>query len=464
MRLKLMKAAYVSMLIIALLAISAATSLATDYYVDGSNGDDSNSGLRAQDAWKTITHALQAVEPSASSPATIHVAAGTYAASTNGESFPLVLNSYTALVGEGPGTTVLDAEHLGGIIRLEGASQATITSLCLDRASGDPALYCCDTFITVTDCHIQNNREAEAIFCRSQSKNPRRDRIMGSLTLRGCRINNNAARHHSIISKSGLDVLFALEWCAIEGNTTSRSIITHSGALIAHGIVESCTIRGNTASAAIIYACGYFNYLDVSRCLIERNSCGSVIWASGVRLLHSIIRDNHADRVLDLYDYYGVFRGCVIESNEMRAELFRSHGEFGWLIAIPELFLDDCLIARNTCGEGALFKTVDQYGCRFGSSLAPLADSSGSGRIQIHRCSMANNHGGARDALNTSKRSIYGVGDSIDIQDCVFQGNAVALHHYYIYDTRMKPWPCNVDHCCLEEEFEGEGNFVADPM
>ena len=117
-----------------LLLILSVRSPAMDYYVDAVNGDDANTGLAADQAWKTITHAV-----SEATPGTIHIAAGTYAASTNGETFPLVLKSLTTLLGAGADRTVLDAEHLAGAVfakrrigvRIQGLWTVSYTHLTL---------------------------------------------------------------------------------------------------------------------------------------------------------------------------------------------------------------------------------------------------------------------------------------------------------------------------------------------
>jgi hypothetical protein len=70
-------------------------------YVNGSTGSDSaNNGGAPTCAFKTITAAIAA----APANATIHVAAGTYAA---GETFPLVLANGRSLVGAGASTTTI---------------------------------------------------------------------------------------------------------------------------------------------------------------------------------------------------------------------------------------------------------------------------------------------------------------------------------------------------------------------
>ena len=60
------------------------------------DGDDTNRGDHPQGAFKTIKHALSAVDSSAGGPTTIHIAAGTYT-----EEFPLTVPTQTNIAGAG---------------------------------------------------------------------------------------------------------------------------------------------------------------------------------------------------------------------------------------------------------------------------------------------------------------------------------------------------------------------------
>ncbi|NOZ78085.1 MAG: DUF1565 domain-containing protein [Acidobacteria bacterium] len=68
---------------------------AADYYVD-TGGSDGNDGLSTTSPWKTLTHALVQV----ASGDVIHVAAGTYDTSNNGETFPLALKDGVVILGD----------------------------------------------------------------------------------------------------------------------------------------------------------------------------------------------------------------------------------------------------------------------------------------------------------------------------------------------------------------------------
>jgi len=82
-----------------------------EYYVDGGRGDDANSGLSPDDAWKTITHAMSVAKGTEQDPSVINLASGTYSAST-GETFPISVSySHTSLLGRDRSETVIDAEQ-----------------------------------------------------------------------------------------------------------------------------------------------------------------------------------------------------------------------------------------------------------------------------------------------------------------------------------------------------------------
>lgn len=67
-----------------------------DLYVS-SDGDDTNSGLSASEALKTIALAIQRIGADSQNPRTIHLANGIYGADQH---FPLNLRSYVSIVGE----------------------------------------------------------------------------------------------------------------------------------------------------------------------------------------------------------------------------------------------------------------------------------------------------------------------------------------------------------------------------
>ncbi|MCD6326053.1 right-handed parallel beta-helix repeat-containing protein [bacterium] len=154
------------LLLAALLSLTLQVA-AADYYVDAVDGSDSSTGASADEAWRTITNALDQVSGASIETVTIHVLDGIYSASTNGESFPLVMRSNVSLVGQGASATTIDANRAAchviscrdlEDIRIEGA---TVRGGKADGVGSDSKgggilfLRCSDVFIG--SCSIIEN-------------------------------------------------------------------------------------------------------------------------------------------------------------------------------------------------------------------------------------------------------------------------------------------------------------------
>ncbi len=152
---------WVSQPSLALFTVGA--SAVPNYYVNGETGDDSNDGSESY-PWRTITHALASA---LSTPATIHVAAGTYAASTNGETFPLNMKSWASLIGDHRETTILDAEDSAyHVILCDGADAITIEGFTItggyangskDRNARGAGICCYESSPTILNNTITRN-------------------------------------------------------------------------------------------------------------------------------------------------------------------------------------------------------------------------------------------------------------------------------------------------------------------
>ncbi len=163
-----------------------AFAAASDYYVDANSGDDGNDGSQGS-PWKTIFHALDSVTGSAGDPATIHVAAGTYSASTNGEFFPLHTKSYVSLSGEDRDTTILDAEDAADpVIDCNSVDDFTIERLTITggygESSGTGGIYCNNSSPTIQNNTITGNFGGDngGLACASCSPVIRNNKIIGN--------------------------------------------------------------------------------------------------------------------------------------------------------------------------------------------------------------------------------------------------------------------------------------------
>ncbi|HPR17643.1 MAG TPA: PKD domain-containing protein [Candidatus Cloacimonadota bacterium] len=92
-------------------------------------GDDANSGLNADEPFKTIQHALSRIDVDEQNPHTIHLLQGTYSPQNNGESYPIYLMNHINIEGNSQDDTILDAEDTDIIFRAHYVSDAIISNL-----------------------------------------------------------------------------------------------------------------------------------------------------------------------------------------------------------------------------------------------------------------------------------------------------------------------------------------------
>ncbi len=102
----------------------------SDLYVavDGSNF---NSGTTSTDPLGTITYALSIIYADSLNQHTIFLAPGTYAPSTNEETFPIEWNNYISLEGFEDEDTILDAENTNGVLSFHYVNNCEIKNITI---------------------------------------------------------------------------------------------------------------------------------------------------------------------------------------------------------------------------------------------------------------------------------------------------------------------------------------------
>jgi predicted outer membrane repeat protein len=117
----------------------------SDVYVSV-EGDNSNLGTSPETPFKTIKYALSRIYSDNMNINTIHLAAGIYSPTTNGESFPIKWSNYVNLSGSGEEETILDAENSGGVMEFLSVSDALIENLTITggSASDGGGIFCRD--------------------------------------------------------------------------------------------------------------------------------------------------------------------------------------------------------------------------------------------------------------------------------------------------------------------------------
>ena len=270
----------------------------SDYYVDAEYGDDSDDGSEGA-PWETISHALDAVTGTEDYPVTIHVAAGTYAASTNGETFPLDMESWVSLSGEDQDTTILDAEgEAYHVIFCDSVDNLTIENLTIagGNANGTMAedtwgggIDCWSSSPDILNNTITHNDAAKGgggIYCNKSSP-----------TIQGNMITNNSGPDGGGIS--------CLDHCSptILENTISENSGNGGGGIYfteeCSGSIQDNEITDNSAaSGGGGIECMYYSSPIIQNNLIVGNSAGSY-GGAGIRCSDSSLPRIVSNTIID---------------------------------------------------------------------------------------------------------------------------------------------------------------------
>ena len=103
-----------------------------DVYV-AVDGDDSNPGTSPETPFRTIRRALEVISVDSTNIRTIHLAAGSYSSSTNGETFPIRWSNYVNLSGSGESETILDADSTAEVIELYDITRTLIDNITIQN-------------------------------------------------------------------------------------------------------------------------------------------------------------------------------------------------------------------------------------------------------------------------------------------------------------------------------------------
>ena len=263
---------------VALCAV-ALNATGTDYYIDPINGSDSNSGLSAEEAWMTLTHANGQTQNTGTeeNPVVLHALAGVYSPSTNGETFPVRFDQGNfggdyprvgVLIGSGSGQTILDAERTGYVLNTWGelitVCDLTITGgsaggvraniehapggvqrvtfercVIRDNTGGDGLKVFNAGELVVTDCSFTGNRCSSSVTRGGAIAFELRAH---TVTMTNCLIANNSVHHEG---QNGGGIVF-------ESWDTPTLI--------------NCTIAVNSPHG--IYCLGFENLIQLYNCIV----------------------------------------------------------------------------------------------------------------------------------------------------------------------------------------------------
>ncbi|MBE9483684.1 MAG: right-handed parallel beta-helix repeat-containing protein [Bacteroidetes bacterium] len=130
-----------------------------DLYVSP-DGNDSNSGLTADEPFKTIRHAFSLVMADSLHQNTIYLLEGTYGPSSNGEIFPIIMRDYVSLNGVSEDSVILDAEGLSQVLIASNISASTVSELTITGGffhQWNHAVHSEYSKLTIENATITNN-------------------------------------------------------------------------------------------------------------------------------------------------------------------------------------------------------------------------------------------------------------------------------------------------------------------
>ncbi|MCP3920905.1 MAG: DUF1565 domain-containing protein [bacterium] len=345
----------------ALLVVPLIAPLASadDWYVDAVNGDNSNGGTAATDAWRTITYALEQIGPGAGD--TLHLLPGVYDAA-HGEVFPFVPQGQLTVTGDGGReVTIL-------------SSPADAFSIGTESGSVD---------LTVTDVTIVDSADAFDILVASVGDVTL---TVSDVVIRGCNYGVDMYAHELF----GFHCVDLTRVEIVDGNR-GVDVANSDWNMIDLELVD-CTFKNLTAGVYVEAGLDCDNSTTIDRCRILGCTGGvsSIAWMPGtasVAVRNSVI----AGGSVGVYVETGSVLRCTIANNSNTGVGF-------W----TQRWVRESIVYGNGTDLGANVTATD---CNVGDMLPP-----GAGNISVdplfrdpeHHDYRLGFHTGCVDAIPTS--------------------------------------------------------------
>ncbi len=308
-----------------------------DLYVKP-DGDNSNSGLSWDEAYKNIYHALIMVKSDSLHPNTINVAEGFYSPSTTGEFFALGGKEYISIIGAGKDLTTLDAEQTSQLVLIKNVSVFSVQKMTLqhgyDTKTGGIYIQKNSNPIIKDIILIDNDVQEWGkvhISCDEYS-NPIFENVNMKTTY--SQVNSRAVRVSGNCTPLFIN-------CSIEKNKTNP-IIGNFGAMscvtYATPIFINCMIVDNygdiCSGISSIYS-GEDIYV-INSTIVDNDNCSEgtirLVYNSHITLINTILRNEPATEIWfhPMYDpNSATIEYCNIEGGSL-AVAINNNGTLNW--------------------------------------------------------------------------------------------------------------------------------------
>ncbi len=167
-----------------------------DLYVSP-EGNNTNSGLSANEALRSIHSALSRILPDSLNQHTIHLAEGIYSPSSNKEFFPVMIPDYVNMEGVADTLVILDADSTGRVLQLINNSSSEITGMTLTGGIFEDGggIYCSNSTSSFSNMRIIDNKtysdrcsedtRGGGVFCENSNAAFRHVTIAGNKAPKG---------------------------------------------------------------------------------------------------------------------------------------------------------------------------------------------------------------------------------------------------------------------------------------
>ncbi|MBN1592180.1 MAG: right-handed parallel beta-helix repeat-containing protein [Candidatus Coatesbacteria bacterium] len=467
-------------------------NIGSHYYVDAESGSDDNDGS-SESPWRTITHALASVDGSKEKPVEVHVAAGTYATSTNGETLPLNMKSYLSLSGKDAATTILDAEsEAPHVIYCESVDKATIERLTItggngaisgERFSHGAGIYCCEN----GSVSIRHNTISGNV-----TRGPQQDSEGGGIYSFDTRIEIDG----NTITKNSADQGGAItcfsDQAVIHGNIISGNLAFNAAGICCSGTAATITanvITNNVASSSDWATAGIECYWGsysiigntISNNSVQSHGCGAMHLAEchSWTIEGNEIAGNSGEYCVKLY---GIYHDSVVRDNSITDNsAYLGGGGLFSSGSYAQLLVDDNKISGNTGsrGGGMYFYGIYAPAIITGNSISGNSAFTYGGGIYLAGCPEATIFDNIITGNTALKGGgIYCAGDTPEIRSNTMvlntapQGGAVYNDNMssataidcILWDNGESLFDCIPTYCCIESSYGGITNVHDNPL
>jgi|GEM_PF-6020336 len=303
-------------------AVDETVPITVDVYVSP-DGDDSNTGISAEQPFKTIRRAMSQVYGTERAPVTVHLTEGIYSLDATGEHFPVPFVSHSTLMGDSASRPRFDLTDVPNGLICYASEGGAIIGIDLSGSTDAAILAMLQADPLIENCRVHHNAGAGV-----------RSSNLSSVVIRDCDVSQNSV---GIVAEDGNDLL--VENTAIIQNARIGYEISDCSTRIVRSIIRLNGDLSNDSGGITGGTSGLF-ILDRSMVAENRGAGVSLDNGQAIRVKGSLISNNEGDG-LDLGSGGdSEFDFCTINGNGGAGIAARRH----------DITVSNCIVWGNASG------------------------------------------------------------------------------------------------------------------